>query len=163
MFDEFKKREFKKFDNYIILLINKFYKGFPDDIINIIFKEIVKNINNIEYRMYCGLYNKINLNNYLLLDTIIRKNKYGLTANNGYNRFYFKNLHEFNARKTNDVEDDMLDIRINVQDHFVDIEFFLFKLKLKNNSSRKELDNTYHKGKLYEYYWDDINYQYRLY
>jgi len=154
---------FEKVDNYINSHIDKYTDYLPYDNRRMIFNKIVNKIDNIDYRRRWGVYNKINLEKYRILDTVMRNVNRSRVTLNGYTRYFFKNTIEFDDRKNLGVEDDMLDVKINIFNDSVKFKLCLFKLKRKNGLSRKENDNFYFKGGLSEYYWDDFIIEYTLF
>ena len=75
-------------------------------------------------------------------------------------KFSIKNLYDNPGRKESNVDDDMVDVRIEYKNNIYYYEISIYRLKMKTDKMRKDI---YHKGSLADnYFWDFIEFSYEL-
>jgi hypothetical protein len=75
-------------------------------------------------------------------------------------KFAIKNLYDNPSRKESNVDDDMVDVRIEYKNNIYYYEISIYRLKMKTDKMRKDI---YHKGSLSDnYFWDFIEFSYEL-
>ena len=75
-------------------------------------------------------------------------------------KFSIKNLYDNPSRKESNVDDDMVDVRIEYKNNIYYYEISIYRLKMKTDKMRKDI---YHKGSLSDnYFWDFIEFSYEL-
>ena len=129
----------------------------PNEIVN----EIIRYVPNIDTRRYFNIYDKLNTNEYNLLNTIIRNN--GIDTI-GYKRFYCKNNLYFNSLNEEPELNDFVDFICNEKNNNIFIEIHIWKLIEKEYYGKKyKNDNIYYLqdyGDLF--YWKDIVIKYSI-
>ena len=129
----------------------------PNEIVN----EIIRYVPNIDTRRYFNIYDKLNTNEYNLLNTIIRNN--GIDTI-GYKRFYCKNNLYFNSLNEEPELNDFVDFIYNEKNNNIYIEIHIWKLIEKEYYGKKyKNDNMYYLqdyGDLF--YWKDIVIKYSI-
>lgn len=155
---------FEEMDKMIFLHIKKYFDidNLSEDIFNLLVKDIVKNINNIEYRMRWGVYNKINLSKYDNIEKVIRHENSKINFNDGFTRYFFNNIIDYPFRKKYGFLNDLVDCKIEINPDCVIYKLRIFKLKKKNGTSRKENDDFFCFGDKSDYYWDDLEINYKV-
>ena len=83
-------------------------------------------------------------------------------------KFSIKNLYDNLCRKESNVDDDMVDVRIEYKNTIYYYEISIYRLKMKNiNENNFTVDkmrkDIYHKGSLSDnYFWDFIEFSYKV-
>ena len=83
-------------------------------------------------------------------------------------KFSIKNLYDNPGRKESNVDDDMVDVRIEYKNNIYYYEISIYILKMKNiNENNFTVDkmrkDIYHKGSLSDnYFWDFIEFSYKV-
>lgn len=83
-------------------------------------------------------------------------------------KFYIKNLYDEHRRKESNVDDDIVDVRIECKNNIYYYEISIYRLKMKNTNEHiftldKMRKDIYHKGSLADnYFWDFMEFSYEL-
>ena len=83
-------------------------------------------------------------------------------------KFSIKNLYDNPGRKESNVDDDMVDVRIEYKNNIYYYEISIYKLKMKNIDKNnftpeKMRRDIYHKGPLaHNYFWDFLEFSYEV-
>jgi hypothetical protein len=83
-------------------------------------------------------------------------------------KFYIKNLYDNDVRKESNIDDDIVDVRIEYKNNIYYYEISIYRLKMKNieetNFTPEKLrKDIYHKGPLaHNYFWDFLEFSYEV-
>jgi hypothetical protein len=83
-------------------------------------------------------------------------------------KFYIKNLYDNAVRKESNIDDDIVDVRIEYKNNIYYYEISIYRLKMKNieetNFTPEKLrKDIYHKGPLaHNYFWDFLEFSYEV-
>ena len=130
---------------------------FPSEIVN----EIIKYVPNIDIRRNFNIYDKINTNNYNILNTITRKNDIDTIA---YKRFYCNNNKYFKSLDHEPQLNDFVDFVYKEKNNINFIEIHIWKLIKKEYFGEKNKnDGIYYLQNFDDlYYWKDIVIKYSI-
>lgn len=83
-------------------------------------------------------------------------------------KFYIKNLYDNPLRKESNIDDDIVEVRIEYKNNIYYYEISIYRLKMKNieenNFTPEKLrKDIYHKGPLaHNYFWDFLEFSYEV-
>tara|TARA_Y100000992_G_C21111569_1_gene417569 strand:+ start:120 stop:557 length:438 start_codon:yes stop_codon:yes gene_type:complete len=133
---------------------------------------IAQYIDDIDVRRYFNIYRKINLDNFSFLNTIIRVNipninswtRYNFACNYVHPNLKRRDIYEYWGDVFMPVDDDLMDTRVTVFKNHVEYEIYIYKLKKKPFPAYKNYKDIFFKGPLAaDYFWEHINFDYKLY
>ena len=129
----------------------------PDDVVS----EIIKYVPDIDIRRNFNIYDKININEYNILNTITRKT---FLDNIGFKRYYCNNNVDFNILNSEQELNDFVDVIYKDNNNTVKIELHIWKLIKKNYYGEKHKNDGiyYLNNHDNEYYWKDISFHYLI-
>lgn len=85
-----------------------------------------------------------------------------------YSKFFIKNLYDNPIRKDSDIDDDIVDVRIEYTNNIYYYEISIYRLKMKNIDENnftveKMHKDIYHKGPFKDdYFWDCFEFSYEV-
>ena len=129
-----------------------------------IINDIISYVPIIETRMNFNVYNKINLNKYSKLNTVLR-NKPQCNCGS-YTRYYCcENVDKkYNIEHELDPLNDFIDVSCKTKEDgkvYIEIQIWKLKYKNENNKSVYKNENVYYTGKFEkDYCWDDTTIKY---
>jgi hypothetical protein len=153
----------------------------PSDLQEHILVKVMK-----RYKLRDGEYvRQIDKSKYKFLDYIMRpsinKNSFHyyedihediFNSNDDRQRFHYKfsikNLYDNDVRKESNIDDDIVDVRIEYKNNIYYYEISIYRLKMKNieetNFTPEKLrKDIYHKGPLaHNYFWDFLEFSYEV-
>lgn len=133
----------------------------PTDVI----RQIFLYVGDIDLRRYFGFYQKIDLSQYSILETITRKINpkfYRERANYLYRQYDLCNIHADLQRKEQNIENDTIDMKIAFHDGMVMYNYGIYRLKPNNQYNQARLLSYKYKGNLDSYSWYYLLYSYNL-
>jgi hypothetical protein len=83
-------------------------------------------------------------------------------------KFYIKNLYDNPLRKESNIDDDIVEVRIEYKNNIYYYEISIYRLKIKNEEEtnftpEKMRKDIYHKGPLaHNYFWDFLEFSYEV-
>jgi hypothetical protein len=83
-------------------------------------------------------------------------------------KFYIKNLYDNPLRKESNIDDDIVEVRIEYKNNIYYYEISIYRLKMKNEEEtnftpEKMRKDIYHKGPLaHNYFWDFLEFSYEV-
>ena len=83
-------------------------------------------------------------------------------------KFYIKNLYDNPLRKESNIDDDIVEVRIEYKNNIYYYEISIYRLKIKNEEEtnftpEKLRKDIYHKGPLaHNYFWDFLEFSYEV-
>ena len=133
----------------------------PIDVIRYIFLYL----GDIDLRRHFGFYQKIDLSQYSILETITRKNNpkfYRERENYLYRQYDLSNIYADLQRKEQNIENDTIDMKIAFHDGMVMYNYGIYRLKPNNPYNQTRLLSYKYKGNLEAYSWYYLLYSYNL-
>lgn len=121
--------------------------------------EIIANYLDIDNRRFLGVYNKIPLDKFRIIEKVLRKP--AELNREHYDIYDLPDLDYIPKRKEQSIDNDNIYICVKVYNNVVKYDFGLYRLKKKTNEPKNRVFGCW-KGNLDDYYWDFITYQYTL-